>query len=505
MKKKMLSMSTKGHVNKGLQPLAIIIIVVLMAIVGIQYIGPLYAAVPKVLNYQGKLLDSDGVGLNDTLNITFKLYTAETGGDPIWTETIDNVEISKGLFSVELGTSDGFDTLSFAQPYWLEIEVAGETLTPRERLTSAPYALRAGTADRGLNPVYSDSNATRRTGNFVFRAGEGATLSDDGNDIHITIGGTVTPGIHDVLTASNNAGGEQIKNLAEPTEAQDAATRSYVDNAVSSSGDVTGPTSSTDNGIVRFDGTTGKVIQNSADVVIDDAGNVGIGTTNPGYKLDLHVPAATNAIRVRRSDIANDVITLKSESRNEGTLQLFNSGLLGTRITATGNHYFKYGNVGIGTTDPEYKLDVNGDLNLKTSVLRVAGSVGSDGQVLTSTGSGVAWEDPAGGGDCPDGFTDTGCGYCIQTNENSALNWHDASEYCRDNYNARLCTCSEWYNACTDSTDLGLSNMTGNWEWVDSWYNNEYALVRGSSACGSCDYYFAYGYYELAFRCCRNK
>ena len=39
-----------------------------------------------------------------------------------------------------------------------------------------------------------------------------------------------------------------------------------------SSGDVTGPGSSTDNAIVRFDGTTGKIIQNTTQVVISDGG-----------------------------------------------------------------------------------------------------------------------------------------------------------------------------------------------------------------------------------------
>lgn len=39
------------------------------------------------------------------------------------------------------------------------------------------------------------------------------------------------------------------------------------------SGDVTGPGSSTDNAVARFDGTTGKLLQNSP-VIIDDSGNV---------------------------------------------------------------------------------------------------------------------------------------------------------------------------------------------------------------------------------------
>ena len=47
-------------------------------------------------------------------------------------------------------------------------------------------------------------------------------------------------------------------------------------------------------------------------------------------------------------------------------------------------------------------LDISGDADidgtLETDNLTIGGSQGSDGQVLTSTGSGVAWEDAAGGG-----------------------------------------------------------------------------------------------------------
>ena len=49
-----------------------------------------------------------------------------------------------------------------------------------------------------------------------------------------------------------------------------------------SSGDVAGPTASTDNAIVRFDGTTGKLVQNSV-VTIGDTGNMaGVGTLGAG-------------------------------------------------------------------------------------------------------------------------------------------------------------------------------------------------------------------------------
>lgn len=47
-------------------------------------------------------------------------------------------------------------------------------------------------------------------------------------------------------------------------------------------GDVVGPSSSTDNAVARFDGTTGKLIQNSA-VTVDDSGNI---TANTGIFIN---------------------------------------------------------------------------------------------------------------------------------------------------------------------------------------------------------------------------
>lgn len=43
--------------------------------------------------------------------------------------------------------------------------------------------------------------------------------------------------------------------------------------ASTATGDVLGPASSTDNALIRFDGTTGKLIQNSA-ITVDDSGNL---------------------------------------------------------------------------------------------------------------------------------------------------------------------------------------------------------------------------------------
>lgn len=80
--------------------------------------------------------------------------------------------------------------------------------------------------------------------------------------------------------------GELTLPDSSPDQALNAASKGYVDGAVSAgvAPKVTGPGSSTDNTAARFDGTTGLVLQGST-VVIDDDGNVHVfGTlTVDGY------------------------------------------------------------------------------------------------------------------------------------------------------------------------------------------------------------------------------
>ena len=221
------------------------------------------SAVPRLMNYQGKLLDDSGVGLNRTVTLTFKLFTSEIGGEPLWTETQD-VIVTKGLFSVILGNVTEIpDTVDFSEQYYLEVSVDGEIMSAREKLTSTPYSLRAGTADRAFNPVYSEIDTTPRSGDFVFRPGTGATMSDDGSAINITVGGS---SLYAVLLAGNNAGGEQIKNLAEPTDASDAVTKQYADNISAEAGGVN--TVSGGQGLSPDDPAVGSVV---LDVKVDDS------------------------------------------------------------------------------------------------------------------------------------------------------------------------------------------------------------------------------------------
>ena len=65
----------------------------------------------------------------------------------------------------------------------------------------------------------------------------------------------------------------------------------------SASGDVVGPASSTDNALVRFDNTTGKLIQNSVVIVADTTGNMsGVGTLSVGGELTYGGVTLSNAV-----------------------------------------------------------------------------------------------------------------------------------------------------------------------------------------------------------------
>jgi hypothetical protein len=109
------------------------------------------------MSYQGRLTDASGTPLNGTVDITIRLYHSDTGGTPFYTEPVEDVTVTDGLFDIVFGPSSlgtlGADDLTRA--IWMEVEIDdgthSETLTPRQRLLAAPYAmtLMAGTTISG--------------------------------------------------------------------------------------------------------------------------------------------------------------------------------------------------------------------------------------------------------------------------------------------------------------------------------------------------------------------
>lgn len=104
-------------------------------------------AVPTTIPFTGRLSNQSGP-LTGRANVTFRLFDAESGGTELWSETHASVAAVSGLVFVELGAQTSLDAAVFnGQPRWLELTVNSETLAPRIKLASVPYAIRSDTAD----------------------------------------------------------------------------------------------------------------------------------------------------------------------------------------------------------------------------------------------------------------------------------------------------------------------------------------------------------------------
>ena len=124
------------------------------------------------LSIQGTIQKSFGGAVDDgKYSLTFRLYTAESGGSPVWFETQSEIEVIGGVYSALLGAAKPLDA-AFNTVYYLGISVdGGQELTPRTRLTSAPYALS----------LIGQGNTFPSSGTV----GVGTVSPEAGNNLHV--------------------------------------------------------------------------------------------------------------------------------------------------------------------------------------------------------------------------------------------------------------------------------------------------------------------------------
>jgi len=252
-----------------------------------------YAAVPQVIPYQGQLNDSTGVPINGTTNIIFSLYSTATGGTAIWTETHTGVNISKGLFKVDMGSVSGFPVGTFSTPVWLGVTVGGDgEMSPRTPLNSAPFALHADDADTvgGASVSQLDQSAHVADTNNP----HGVTAAQVGADaagaaaavqtaLTVHTGNTANP--HSVTAAQVGADAAgaaaavqtaltaHTGNTANPHNVTAAQT-----SAVAKAGDtMTGALNLPSNGLIV-----------GTNQLATSGGNVGVGTATPTQKLEVN-------------------------------------------------------------------------------------------------------------------------------------------------------------------------------------------------------------------------
>jgi hypothetical protein len=119
-------------------------------------------------SYQGQLADGSSVA-NGTYDFRFTLWDAATAGDPQGTALVrSGLEVTNGLFNTTLDFGGGFSGAS----RWLEIAVRTNgaadftTLTGRQPVLPAPYAMHAATAATAAS-ISGSVAAGQVTGRFV--------------------------------------------------------------------------------------------------------------------------------------------------------------------------------------------------------------------------------------------------------------------------------------------------------------------------------------------------
>lgn len=115
---------------------------------GLLFLPTLALAVPTELTHQGRILDASGDPLDGSFSLRVSLWTEQSGGSEVWSETSDTT-LTEGYFSAVLGRTTPLDgSVLDGSVLWVEIAVdGGAPVGDRLPLTSTAYAVRAGDAE----------------------------------------------------------------------------------------------------------------------------------------------------------------------------------------------------------------------------------------------------------------------------------------------------------------------------------------------------------------------
>jgi hypothetical protein len=268
-----------------------------------------WGQIPKTISYQGVLTDSNGVVLNGTYDLTFNLYDAETGGNLVWEETYQAVEVNNGIFNVILGGKQMANNFAFDREYWLGVTVNGEELS-RIPLTTSPYSF-------GARGVYGGSNIFPFIGSVGIGTTEptlGAILDVKGISLFDSI--RVNGDLHIKEKAAFQTQldwpqpGDNILHI-NPWGDPDTNVEGVPDTGYD---------------LVSFNTNGQAPVHINGDSII--FGNVGIGTTYPEAKLHVNATGLAGFFNLNNENSASPALSATTNGRGIA-IKGFNSGISG--------------------------------------------------------------------------------------------------------------------------------------------------------------------------------
>lgn len=363
---------------------------------------------PQGINYQGRLEDG-GFPATGSKQMVFRVFDVATGGTALWTSPAQNVEVQIGLFNAVVPVP--LTALVGGGSRYLEVQIDGTVMAPRELLNSVPYALIAKSVEGTIDVS---------TAGLSVLANSAAT----------------TPALH-ISSQTGNVG----VGTASPAAAFDVdGAVQFGQGAAKSTFTAAGDLRVARNMTVSSAMVTGNYFSVGGSTLVVNGGRVGVGTLAAQAPLDVVNPTAGAAIARFENSGSAHVVTLGATGRLQhiaggidsryvlgpdanldagvtghdyGGLSLGSSGLF-SAITSGGSginggirelYFFtnndfsaakmmvtSAGRVGVSTQAPQAQLDVNGDAQFGSGATKSTFTAG--GSLLVPTSAGIGTSNP---------------------------------------------------------------------------------------------------------------
>jgi hypothetical protein len=156
------------------------------------------------------LRQPDGTPINGPYTMTFRLYDDPVVAGALYSETLKNVMVRDGLFTVLLGDVTPINTALFKQPLYVGIQVENDAeMAPRQRLAPVPYAVQL------TDGVYVDA-----AGNVGIGKTDPAAQLDVGGDLAVSGAVLGNLAVNGKITSAATGGGDSATTVT---------TKGYVD------------------------------------------------------------------------------------------------------------------------------------------------------------------------------------------------------------------------------------------------------------------------------------
>jgi hypothetical protein len=374
------------------------------------------AANPSTINFQGKVVNSDGTNVTDgSYTFVFRLYdnSSPTIGancntnSQCWWEETDSLTVTSGVFQVALGTNCAFTSACLSTHSGIDFNTNSSLF-----LTMKFNGDASGTNNGFMSPVIQ-----LQTVPYAFNADKLGGLSSSG---YIQNTGTQQP------TSQFNISGTGVANLFQaPTfDALSSAAALGIGSANAGAitfGNVTNSTilmqikaSSTTAFQIQNGGTNYVAIDTSGntialDTAVGSAGHVTIGSTNAhAQNIDIGLVAGGNGANNSTVRIANNTnagatnsITIGANNSANSVVNIDAGGTGGINIGNTASaHAINIGNasgannttinIGNGVTGASNVANVTiGSINAAGSTLTLQGGNGASAISIQAASSGV--------------------------------------------------------------------------------------------------------------------